>query len=142
MKNKTKIFFVLTLLALLLAVTTVSAVDDDTSDIVSQTPTADANNDVVSTEQLQSSSEYNTVSTENKKYEKEDRNIKKDSVTIDGVEYTQVFENQILDETNVFTDPYDEDYYLFIMGENTFIKSFEYYSLVVCLFLFSLFDLF
>jgi hypothetical protein len=97
-KNVKSIFFVLALFTLLLAVSTVSATDDanvatDTSiDVVSQPTDAISDNNIADTKNM----------------EKTTKEIKKDSITIDGKEYDNVYENQEIeneiDESSFFNN--------------------------------------
>ncbi|MDO5826319.1 MAG: hypothetical protein Q4Q22_08050, partial [Methanosphaera sp.] len=99
-KNLKRIFFVLTLLTILLAISTVSATDDlDSGNVVSdQTIESDAGSDYTQT----ATSDYTLTKT--------DKEIKKDSITIDDIEYTNVIENQEI-TTNT------------ILNENTYINN-------------------
>ena len=83
-KNVKKIFFMLTLMTILLAISTVSAMDDsDNSNIVSdQTIESD-----VSSDYIQTATSDNTLIKTNKE-------IKKDSITSNDIENTNVIENQ------------------------------------------------
>ena len=98
MKNKNKTIFVLTLLVLLLAITTVNATDKTTTDDATQTGTVtETSSDAISTQQVQTSTKDKIVDTKNKEV-KEDKNIKEDSITINGIEYSNIIENQIFTE--------------------------------------------
>ncbi|RAP43614.1 MAG: hypothetical protein BZ136_09505 [Methanosphaera sp. rholeuAM74] len=104
MKNDKKIFLALTLIIMLLGVTTVVATSNDTTsstDVVSDTPIAsDVSTDTISTQKVvQPTTNEKIVDTRNKET-KEDKNIKEDSITIDGVEYTNIVENQEINEDN------------------------------------------
>lgn len=101
-KNVKSMFFVVTLLTLLVAVSAVSA-----SDVSEDTPIADslqdnvvsdvtqaASDDAVVAEQTTVTSSDNNVET-TKNIEKEDKN-KKESVNVDGKTFTNIVENQEL----------------------------------------------
>ena len=81
-KNVKRIFFMLTLMTILLAISTVSAMDDsDNSNIVSdQTIESD-----VSSDYIQTATSDNTLIKTNKE-------IKKDSITSNDIENTNVIE--------------------------------------------------
>ncbi|MBQ6443459.1 MAG: hypothetical protein IJJ11_02125, partial [Methanosphaera sp.] len=83
-KNVKKIFFMLTLMTILLAISTVSATDDsDNSNIVSdQTIESDV------------SSDYTQTATSDNTLIKTNKEIKKDSITSNDIKNTNVIENQ------------------------------------------------
>ena len=118
MKNVKRIFFVLTLITLLLAVSTVSAVDNDTTDVVSQTPVTvtDASNDVISTEQVQTSSENIVTDTRNE-LKKEEKQIKTSTQTVDVNDYDEL-KTAI---NNAVNDPAYNEEYIFNLNEGTYI---------------------
>ena len=120
-KNVKRIFFAVTILTLLVAVSAVSA-----SDISDDTPIADSlqDNVVSDTPQVASSdavvtsndaiSEQTTSPTENdiadtKNMGKTCKELKKDSITIDGIEYTNIIE--------------DENIFELYIDESTFINN-------------------
>jgi len=97
-KNVKRIFFVLTLVTLLIAVGSVSAADDSNSTTAVDNRVSDVtvnDNDYVASESVTTTSN-NKVNT--KTIEKEEKQIKKDSITINGNTYTKIYENQ---EVNV-----------------------------------------
>ena len=105
-KNIKRMFFVLTLVTLLATVGAVCAVDDSNStaavdsgvsDVATVSETA---SDTLAAEPATKTSN-NKVDT--KTIEKEEKNLKKDSITIDGIEYTNIYENQYISDTE-FTD--------------------------------------
>jgi len=107
-KNIKSIFFVLTLVTLLIAVGTVSAADNANSTTAVENSISDAalsDNDYVASEPVTTS---NDKQVDTKTIEKEEKNIKKDPITIDGNTYEDVFENQEINgeeyynEKNVF----------------------------------------
>jgi len=111
-KNIKRMFFVLTLVTLLVTVGAVSAADDanstaatdnSVSDVAS---VSDTTSDTIAAEPVQTTNDDNKVDT--KMIEKEDKNIKKDPVTIDGVTYNIVYQNMSfyndleLDDNTIF----------------------------------------
>jgi uncharacterized Zn-binding protein involved in type VI secretion len=116
-KNVKRIFFAVTLLTLLVAVSAVSAngVSDDTpiadslQDNVVSDVTQTTSDDAVVAEQVSVTSSDNNVET-TKNLEKEDKNLKKESITIDGITYTNIIENQEINEN-------------FQIRENTYINN-------------------
>lgn len=117
-KNVKSMFFVVTLLTLLVAVSAVSASDvsEDTpiadslqDNVVSDVTQAASDNAVVAEQTTVTSSDNNVETTKN--LEKEDKGLKKDSVTIDGVEYDTVLENQVIVERRT-VNPENENMYI------------------------------
>ncbi|RAP43801.1 MAG: hypothetical protein BZ136_09360, partial [Methanosphaera sp. rholeuAM74] len=148
MKNYKKIFFVLTLITLLATVGAVCAADDADTTIATDTSVSDAatvtdtTSDQVAAEPVTTTSNDNKVDT--KTIKKEEKPLKQDGVTIDGVVYDKVYENQritawmITNEENQntymkncnFTENDDEDdFYLHNYGNILYIdniKTLEY----------------
>jgi len=93
-KNIKSIFFVLTLITLLIAVGAVSAADDSNSTSAVDNSVSDVTlsyNNAVAAEPVTTS---NDKQVDTKTIKKEEKQIKKDSVTIDGRTYTNVIENK------------------------------------------------
>ncbi|MBR3213027.1 MAG: hypothetical protein IKF79_00790 [Methanosphaera sp.] len=126
-KKIKSIFFVLTLITLLAIVGAVCAADDansttttdsSVSDVATVTDTA---SDQVAAEPLNTNSNDNKFDT--KTIEKEEKNLKKDSITINEIEYSNTYENQELND-NVFTTlPWVPDLGVFQIDENTYINN-------------------
>ena len=99
-KNIKRMFFVLTLVTLLATVGAVCAANDantttavDSS--VSDATVSDSASDTIVAETVTTTSK-DKINT--KTIEKEDKNLKKDSITINGIEYTEVIENQEIND--------------------------------------------
>jgi len=95
-------FFVLTLITLLITVGAACAADDANTtaavdDSVSGAAVSD--NDYVATEPVQTTSNDKVDA---KTIEKEEKQIKKDSITIDGNTYTQIYENEVINGEELY----------------------------------------
>ena len=105
-KNIKRMFFVLTLVTLLATVGAVSAADDAnsttaTDNSVSDVATvSDSASDTVAAEPATTSND-NKIDT--KTIEKEEKNLKKDSVTIDGVTYTNIIEGKTINSEQEYS---------------------------------------
>jgi len=104
--NIKSIFLVLTIFTLLLAISTISASDDNTTITDTLNVAKNTSNDVM----LEESTTCDENIQDTRTIEKTDNKIKKDSMTIDDVEYTNVIENQ-----NISTEVH--------INENTYINN-------------------
>ncbi|MDO5826436.1 MAG: right-handed parallel beta-helix repeat-containing protein, partial [Methanosphaera sp.] len=116
-KNVKSIFFVLTLLALLVAITTVTAADDaNTNGIIdSSADVSDAGNDMLSLQEVQSTSDDNNVDTDNKIMKKDDKNIKTSTQTVEVNSYAE-----ITTAINNAVNDADNDEYVINLNEGTY----------------------
>jgi len=102
-KNIKRMFFVLTLVMLLVTVGAVSAADDANSTAAVDSSVSDATSDHIVAESVTTTSNDNKVDAENNTIEKEDKNLKKSTKTVevnDGNELRTTVNNAINDLEN------------------------------------------